>query len=118
MDGFVDGIKQYAVFCGRARRQAYWGFLLIYLLISIMLAVVDAIIGNYDAATGVGLLSGLFGLVTLLPTLGVTVRRLHDTDSSGWWPSTPFPSRVNNHGTSSSAQELMSPAGPASSRLA
>ncbi len=85
MEWFVEGVKQYAVFRGRARRKAYWWFILICLLISIMLAVVDTIIGKYDAATGVGLLSGLFGLATFLPALGVTVRRLHDTDRSGWW---------------------------------
>jgi uncharacterized membrane protein YhaH (DUF805 family) len=85
MDRFVDGLKQYAVFRGRARRPAYWWFFVIYLLISVVLAVVDAIIGQYDSATGVGLLSGLFGLATLLPAWGLTVRRLHDTDRSGWW---------------------------------
>ena len=85
MDWFVDGIKQYAVLRGRARRQAYWWFFLIYLLISTMLAVVDAIVGNYDPSTGVGQLSGLFGLATFLPALGLSVRRLHDTNRSGWW---------------------------------
>ncbi len=85
MDWFVEGVKQYAVFRGRARRKAYWWFFLIYMLLSAALAVVDAIIGKYDSATGVGLLSGLFGLATFLPALGLTVRRLHDTDRSGWW---------------------------------
>jgi uncharacterized membrane protein YhaH (DUF805 family) len=45
----------------------------------------DALTGTYDLETEGGLLSGLFILGTLLPSLAVTVRRLHDTDRSAWW---------------------------------
>jgi UDP-glucose 4-epimerase len=85
MDGFLAAIKKYAVFAGRARRKEYWSFTLIYLLISIILAVFDAIIGHYDERSGWGLLSGLFAIATFLPATAVAVRRLHDIGRSGWW---------------------------------
>ena len=85
MDWFVEVMRKYAVFKGRARRQEYWWYLLIYLLISVVLGMLDGISGQYDAEAGAGLLSGLFALATFLPTLAVAVRRLHDTERSGWW---------------------------------
>ena len=85
MEWFVEAMRKYAVFKGRARRKEYWWFLLVYLLISLVLTVFDGIIGKYDAQSGMGLLSGLFGVATFLPGLAVAVRRLHDTDRSGWW---------------------------------
>ena len=42
-------------------------------------------VGTFDSKTGAGLLNSVFSLVVLLPGLGVSVRRLHDTDHSGWW---------------------------------
>jgi uncharacterized membrane protein YhaH (DUF805 family) len=41
--------------------------------------------GSFYAANSLGLLSGLYTLAVLLPSIAVTVRRLHDTDRSGWW---------------------------------
>jgi uncharacterized membrane protein YhaH (DUF805 family) len=85
MNWFVEALKKYAVFSGRAHRREYWYFSLIYLGISIFLIGIDSIIGKFDSTTGAGPISGLFGLLILLPSLAVSVRRLHDTDRSGWW---------------------------------
>jgi uncharacterized membrane protein YhaH (DUF805 family) len=85
MDWFVKAVQQFAVFRGRARRKEYWFFVLFYALISGFLAVIDSIIGRFDAHSGVGLFSGLFALAMLLPAVAVSVRRLHDTNRSGWW---------------------------------
>jgi uncharacterized membrane protein YhaH (DUF805 family) len=85
MDWFVTGLKRYAVFRGRAGRPEYWYFTLIYFLVSVLLAVLDAIAGNFDFNSGIGLLSGIFALALVLPVLAVTARRLHDTGRSGWW---------------------------------
>lgn len=85
MNWFVQALKQYATFSGRARRPEYWYFVLIYLLIFIVLSIADAITGSFDADTGIGLLGGLFALGMLVPWLAVGARRLHDTDRSGWW---------------------------------
>ena len=86
MNWFLVAVKEkYADFSGRARRREYWFFLLVYLLINIALLVVDNLLGWFDADSGVGVLSGIFTLALLIPSLSVAVRRLHDTDRSGWW---------------------------------
>jgi uncharacterized membrane protein YhaH (DUF805 family) len=80
MNWFLDAIKnKYATFSGRARRTEYWMFLLFYVLIAFAIAIVEAVIHLG------GILSVLFGLGMLVPSLAVTVRRLHDTSRSGWW---------------------------------
>lgn len=78
-------LRQYAVFKGRARRKEYWFFFLFNLIASLVLTVVDFITGSLDPELGMGLLSGLYTLAVLIPSLAVTVRRLHDTDRTGWW---------------------------------
>lgn len=85
MNWYLGVLRQYATFEGRARRKEYWFFVLFYVLVYLALAAVDALTGTYDADAGIGLLSGLYALATLLPNLAVTARRLHDTDRSGWW---------------------------------
>lgn len=79
MNWFVAVIKKYAEFSGRARRKEYWMFVLFYILIAIGLTVVESMLGF------AGILSGIFGLGLLVPSIAVTIRRLHDTDRSGWW---------------------------------
>jgi uncharacterized membrane protein YhaH (DUF805 family) len=85
MNWYLDVLKQYAVFKGRARRKEYWFFILFNLIASVVLTVIDFMTGLLDAELGIGLLSGLYSLAVLIPSLAVTVRRLHDTDRSGWW---------------------------------
>jgi uncharacterized membrane protein YhaH (DUF805 family) len=78
MNWYVEVLKKYAVFNGRARRKEYWMFTLFSVIISIVLAILDAVIGTKA-------LELIYLILTVLPTLGVTVRRLHDTDRTGWW---------------------------------
>lgn len=70
--------KKYVCFEGRAGRAEFWYWALVCFIINIVLGVVDQIIG-------IGIFEGLFGLATLLPGIGVAIRRLHDTNRSGWW---------------------------------
>jgi len=74
---FQDAIKtcfaKYADFNGRATRSEYWWFFLFVVL-------AGAILSMFGRP-----LAGVFYLATLLPWLAVAVRRLHDTDRSGWW---------------------------------
>lgn len=72
--------SKYVTFAGRAPRAEYWFFALFCVLVNIALGVLTAIVG--DAGNIVSL---LFALAIFLPGLSVTVRRLHDTDRSGWW---------------------------------
>ncbi len=85
MNWFITALKKYAVFSGRSRRSEYWYFILFYLIIYIALAVIDGVTGSFDSKSGIGLLTSIFALALLIPSLSVSVRRLHDTDRSGWW---------------------------------
>lgn len=85
MNWYLEVLKKYAEFNGRASRQEYWYFLLFNILISAFLATIDYFTGTFNAETGLGLLSGIYTLAVLIPGISVTVRRLHDTDRSGWW---------------------------------
>ena len=74
---FVDSIKicfsKYADFNGRAKRPEFWWFTLFLFLANLVLGMLGDMI------------SMLFSLATLLPSLAVGARRLHDTNRSGWW---------------------------------
>jgi len=74
MNYFTDALKRYADFTGRASRQEYWMYILIYMIINIVLAVL-----------GLELISALVGLGLLIPSVSIATRRLHDTGRSGWW---------------------------------
>ncbi len=75
--------RKYVDFSGRARRPEYWWFMLFYWLVLVGLSIVDAII--IGTRGGAGVFTGLAVLAMFLPTLSVGVRRLHDTDRTGWW---------------------------------
>ncbi|MCH8184619.1 MAG: DUF805 domain-containing protein [Chloroflexi bacterium] len=85
MNWYLEVLKKYAVFNGRARRKEYWYFFLFSSIIGWVLLVIDAVIGTFSAEAGIGLLSGIYTMAVLIPHIGVLVRRLHDTDRSGWW---------------------------------
>jgi uncharacterized membrane protein YhaH (DUF805 family) len=70
---------------GRARRKEYWFFVLFNIIISIVLAVIDGVTGSFSPEAGMGLLGGIYTLAVLIPGIAVSVRRLHDTERSGWW---------------------------------
>ncbi len=78
MNWYLDVLKKYAVFTGRARRKEYWCFALVHIIICIVLSVIDGILSA-------GILSTLYWLAVLIPAIAVSVRRLHDIDRSGWW---------------------------------
>jgi uncharacterized membrane protein YhaH (DUF805 family) len=81
---YLEALKKYGVFSGRSRRKEYWYFVLFNIIVAIVLAWIDALLGTFSSS-GIGLLSGIYGLAILIPSLAVTVRRLHDIDRSGWW---------------------------------
>jgi uncharacterized membrane protein YhaH (DUF805 family) len=92
MEWYVEVLRKYAQFDGRARRKEYWMYTLISILIYFAYAVVAglafAVFGHSDNPGVAALLFvplWLYALAVIVPGLAVTVRRLHDTGRSGWW---------------------------------
>lgn len=79
MNWYLGALKKYAVFSGRAQRTEFWMFCLFNIIIAIGLGIVEGILGSP------AILSSLYSLAVLIPGIAVTVRRLHDTDRTGWW---------------------------------
>ena len=71
-------LSQYAGFTGRARRSEYWYWTLAYLIAYVVAFIIDSILG-------ISLVTIVVALAALIPSLAVGVRRLHDTDKSGWF---------------------------------
>lgn len=84
MKWFLETMKKAFNFSDRSRRKEYWMFMLIATLIMFVLTFVD-IFAGLEIAEDVGILSTLFSLILIIPSLAVTFRRLHDTGKSGWW---------------------------------
>jgi uncharacterized membrane protein YhaH (DUF805 family) len=97
MNWYITVLKKYVVFSGRARRSEYWYFTLFSTIVTFILVAIDVAMGTGSAdgsaggdagmamSVNLGVLSGIYALAVFLPSLGVLVRRLHDTDHSGWW---------------------------------
>ena len=84
MNWYLEALKKYAVFSGRSRRKEYWYFFLFNLIISFVLGFIEGALGLFPDVD-YSILGTIYSLAVLLPGLGVSVRRLHDTDRSGWW---------------------------------
>jgi uncharacterized membrane protein YhaH (DUF805 family) len=91
MDWMLLPYKRYVDFSGRSQRKEYWLFALFTIVVSLL---IDGTLGgSWSVLTGLrpaptasgSILGGIFALVNFLPSLAVMVRRLHDTDRSGWW---------------------------------
>lgn len=85
MSYYLEVLKKYASFRGRAQRKEYWYFVLFQLIIYFFFVIILSLSGNSRAIENVVLfLSVSYYILTFIPTLAVTVRRLHDAGSSGW----------------------------------
>jgi len=85
---YIDGLKKYAQFGGRARRREYWMFALFNMLIVIGLSIVDGVSSGSDGRAS-SIFVNLYQLAVLVPSVAVGVRRMHDTDHRGWWLLVP-----------------------------
>ncbi|WP_343613102.1 DUF805 domain-containing protein [Novosphingobium sp.] len=91
MEWMILPYKRYFDFAGRSQRKEYWMFVLLGVIVQLVLD--GGLGGSYSVLLGfrstpnfaATALSGLFGLVSIIPSLAVGIRRLHDTDRSGWW---------------------------------
>lgn len=77
--------EKYADFTGRAPRAEYWWFYLLIIIGYIIASIIDSILGFGGALGPYGILTMLFGLAMLVPSIAAGARRLHDTNRSGWW---------------------------------
>src|SRR3546814_5911875 len=79
-------IRRYSEFSGRSRRKEFWSFHLMLFILSLIASAIDGAIGMSALVLGLyGPLTFLLVVVVITPQLTVSIRRLHDTDRSGWW---------------------------------
>jgi uncharacterized membrane protein YhaH (DUF805 family) len=80
-------LERYAKFDGRAGRAEFWWYVLANIVLYVAALILLGI--GFGIATGLGvvvtLLAGALYLALLIPSIAVAIRRLHDTDKSGWW---------------------------------
>jgi uncharacterized membrane protein YhaH (DUF805 family) len=85
MNYYMTAMRKYADFSGRARRKEYWFFYLVNVIITFVLMMIDVVLSQSINGYPVVLFAPIYALVIIIPTLAVTVRRLHDIGKSGWW---------------------------------
>ena len=87
MSWYLEVMKKYFVFSGRARRKEYWMFFLFSNLIELVARLIDTFVFYNIDKEGhqVGILTSIIFLFHLIPYLTVSVRRLHDIGKTGWW---------------------------------
>jgi len=83
MKWYLQVLKKYTDFDGRARRSEYWYFTLFSALISIALALINVAMGTKYIDT-------IYSLAVLVPSIAVGVRRMHDVNKSGWYILIPI----------------------------
>ena len=86
MKYFILAFKNWNKFKGRSNRSEFWYFALFYFIVGTILYFLDVSFLGFDPMdpTSIGVLQTIYGLVVLIPSLSVTVRRLHDVNKSGW----------------------------------
>jgi uncharacterized membrane protein YhaH (DUF805 family) len=89
MHWYLEVLRKYAVFDGRARRQEYWMFVLISTLLPFVALMLASVLGM-QMGNGATVLLAVYYVAVLLPSIAVWVRRLHDTGRSGWWVLASF----------------------------
>jgi len=85
MNWYLEVLRKYTVFTGRARRSEYWYFVLFNFLNSILTSMMDLTFGLYNLETGYGVINTIYAALVLVPAIAVGVRRMHDVGKSGWY---------------------------------
>lgn len=87
----VPILEKYADFSGRASRPEFWWYVLGLVVAFVIVAIVESILGIHRMIVGMyGPLTTLLWLATIVPSIAVGVRRLHDTNRVGWWVLLPL----------------------------
>ncbi len=82
---YFQAWKKYFVFDGRATRSEYWQFILINIVIGFLLSLLAIVLKLEISSNGHSILTELFAISIIIPTISVSVRRIHDIGLSGWW---------------------------------
>ena len=86
MNWYLKAMNSYATFKGRSTRSEYWYFMLFYILILVMPLILAGFLGLGENGQSIMfIISGILLLIHIIPSLAVSIRRLHDIDKSGWW---------------------------------
>jgi uncharacterized membrane protein YhaH (DUF805 family) len=85
MEYYKSVLKNYATFSGRARRKEYWMFVLWNTIVIIVIGIVFGILTDITNVSAFSAVSWIYLLAVLIPSLAVSVRRLHDIGKTGWW---------------------------------
>ena len=85
MNYYLKVLQNYTNFDGRARRKEFWLFIFFNMLTVIILSIFDDFLGTVDTKGVYGLFGSIYILVVFIPSIAVSIRRLHDTGRSGWW---------------------------------
>ena len=89
MSSYIEVLKKYAVFSGRAHRKEFWTFFVISISIVVILTLIEQFAGLApDSRRSV--IASIYQLAVLIPSIAVGVRRMHDSDHSGWWLLVPI----------------------------
>lgn len=89
MNYYLAVLKKYAIFDGRAQRAEYWYFVLFNVIVMFLLSMLDTVLG-ISADPEDGILSGIYQLAVLIPSIAVGIRRMHDVNKSGWFILIPI----------------------------
>ena len=85
-EAVISVLTNWKDFSGRACRSEFWYFCLAALLLSLIISIIEIATGMVDIESGqMGILSIIFTLLLIVPSLSVTARRLQDRGWSGWW---------------------------------
>lgn len=87
MNWYIQALRKYAVFSGRASRTEYWMFVLFNILIAIAVSVSEGLVSG-SGKSGLAVL--IYKIAVAVPFAAVYVRRLHDVGRSGWWILVPI----------------------------
>ena len=90
MEWMLMPLKRYAEFSGRSRRKEYWMYVLGLVIVGFVVGMIEGVLGLAQSVGPYGPLSAILALATFIPSLAVGVRRLHDTDRTGWWILLPI----------------------------
>ena len=82
IEAYKRFFRNYTNFSGRSTRSDYWYVVLANIIVSLIIGVVDGILGLSESTIT---LTTIYSLATLIPGLAIIIRRLHDINKSGWW---------------------------------